>query len=119
MPKKLYIYDKTSWQDQVQAAGRFDFADTDVVTMPVGSMQDVLDGMDKLLAKGTVFDRMLIQTHGNTGRMWFGDDLMWDTTWTKYFANRHYESLFPTSARVYFDGCDVANGGIGVEFLAP
>jgi hypothetical protein len=117
MPKKLYIYDKDSFQDRMQAAGRFDSNDTDIVTMPVGSMQDVLDGLDKLLAKGAVFDRMLIQTHGNLGRIWFGDDVMWSGEWKKYFDNRHYDKLFPTSARIYFDGCDVAKGGTGEEYL--
>jgi hypothetical protein len=117
MPNKLYIYDKSSWQDALQAAGRFDFADKGVVTLPIASRQDVLDGLDKLLSKGATFDRMLIQTHGNTGRIWFGDDKMWDTSWKTYFSNRKYERLFPAESRIYFDGCDVAAGGMGVEFL--
>lgn len=117
MPKKLYIYDKTSFHDRLQAAGRFDLADTGVVTLPVGSIPEVLNGLDQLVAQRATFDRMLVQTHGNTGRVWFGDDVVWNDTWASRFAGRSYDKLFPAPSRIYFDGCDIADSRLGLEFL--
>jgi hypothetical protein len=67
MLKKLYIYDDSSFQDRWQAAGRFRSDDPGIVTLRGGSKKAVIDGLDELLARGEVFDRMLIQTHGNIG----------------------------------------------------
>ncbi|HVI84945.1 MAG TPA: hypothetical protein VNA86_06500, partial [bacterium] len=33
------------------------------------------------------------------------------------FPKGKYDKLFPTYARIYFDGCDVADGQRGVRFL--
>jgi Domain of unknown function (DUF4347) len=116
MPKKLYVYDSGGFQDRMQAAGRFE--GQGVVTLPVSSIRQLIDGLDKFVASGATFDRMLIQTHGNTGHIYFGDESIWDTTWSgKDFTNRKFEKLFPLSSRIYFDGCDVAAGGVGTEFL--
>jgi hypothetical protein len=64
-----------------------------------------------------IFDRMLIQTHGDHGLIWFGNDQIFDDDWRSGFGDGNYDKLFPTYARIYFDWCDVAEGGIGVEFL--
>ncbi|MHC5537221.1 hypothetical protein ACYOEI_03175 [Singulisphaera rosea] len=117
MPKKLYIYDKTSFHDRMQAAGRFDTTDKGVVTLPVGSIPEVIRGLDELVSQGATFDRMLIQTHGNTGRIWFGDDVVWNDTWTSQFDGRNYDKLFPSPSRIYFDGCDIAGSALGLAFL--
>jgi hypothetical protein len=117
MPRKLYVYDKTDYLDRWQSSGRFSRRDDDVRILPVSSVQDLLDGLDRFLSAGLVFDRMLVQTHGNSGRILFGNQNVWDITWRDEFGNRGYDRLFPTFARIYFDGCNVAKGGDGVEFL--
>src|SRR3954468_6364717 len=73
MAKKLYIYDVTSYQDRWQAAGRFRFYDTDIITLPAKDVPDVMDGLKRFLSKGMVFDRMLVQTHGDSGKIFLGD----------------------------------------------
>jgi hypothetical protein len=117
MPRKLYIYDKSGFQDRWQANGRFRSDDDDIVTLAVGSKQDALDGLDRLLSKGMVFDRMLIQSHGDHGLIWMGENQIIDSDWKNDFGPGNYDKLFPAYARIYFDGCDVAEGGLGVEFL--
>jgi hypothetical protein len=117
IPRKLFIYDETGFEDRWQAHGRFRSDDDDVVTLPVGSRQDAVDGLDKLLSKGMVFDRMLIQSHGDHGLIWFGKNQIISSDWKSSFGDGNYDESFPTYSRIYFDGCDVAAGGMGVEFL--
>ena len=117
MPKKLYIYDDSSFYDRWQADGRFSSDDADICTLPASSMSDVIQGLDRFLSKGMVFHRMLFQTHGDSGVIWFDNDYIEPDNWRKSFARGGYDKLFPTYARIYFDGCDVADGDKGVEFL--
>ena len=113
---KLYIYDKTDWQDRMQAAGRFS-GDDDVMTIPIESGLSELKKQFQILAhNGQVFfDRVVMQTHGSPGRVWFGNDGINYKTWESDFTG--FDSIFPNFTRLYFDGCNVAEGGDGTEFL--
>jgi hypothetical protein len=116
MPKKLYIYSTDDYLNKWQAGGRFRSDDADVVTLPVGGLREMLHGLDAFLAKGIVFDRMLIQAHGDSGLIWLGNDPFYDTSWPD-LEKKGYDKLFPTYARIYFDACDVADGEDGEKFL--
>src|SRR5689334_4652404 len=117
MLKKLYIYDATSLHDRFQAAGRFEPGDDDIQTLPAKAVSDVIVALKGFLSKGMVFDRMLFQTHGFSGRIWFDNDSIFPFTWDDSFAGNGFAKLFPTYSRIHFDGCDVADGDIGVRFL--
>lgn len=86
MPRKLFIYDETGFEDRWQAHGRFSSDDDDVVTLPVDSKQDAVDGLDKLLSQGIVFDRMLIQSHGDHGLIWLGKNQILSSDWESSFG---------------------------------
>jgi hypothetical protein len=117
MPSKLYIYDATSEADRDQAAGRFDDDDNvHTVGITKGPME-VKETFDKLLADHMQFNRLLIQTHGGPGKIWFGDDFIDASVWKGTFFGNNYEKLFPKPTKIYFDGCDVGAGGRGADFM--
>ena len=116
MPNKLFIYNTEFW-DMFRQLHRFDpMTDTDVTFLPATDRRAVHRGLDNFLAKRMVFDRVLFQTHGDSGLIWFGDDPLYTSSWASY-EGKGYERLFPTYARIYFDGCNVGDGEEGVKFL--
>jgi len=112
MPGKLFIYDE---EDEDQADDRFD--SDDVTALAVGSTEELLAALDRLVASHATFDRVLFQTHGASGVIKFGDHHVYDITLTGRFAGRRYHTLFPWYTRIYFDGCNVAVGSEGDKFL--
>jgi hypothetical protein len=114
-PTKLYIYDSTSDADTAQADGRFD--EDDVVTLGVPSREALTAALDRLVRQRVYFNRVLFQTHGEPGCIKFDGLRIYDTTLQEYFAPRNYHTLFPMYTRIYFDGCNVADGTSGTEFL--
>lgn len=117
MAKKLYIYDSTSTLDRAQAICRFGKS-SDIVTLPVASSNQLEAELTKLKRAGLTFDRMLIQTHGNSGMIFFNHQALTATGLRAQFAGKGYDVLFPTYTRIYFDGCNVAEGDSGKNFLA-
>ena len=113
-PQKLYIYDQSSEIDRKQAAGRFG-DDDGVLTIGVPSERDLLNALHDLTNKRMTFNRALFQTHGGPGGIWFSNDWVSKYTIDAYFAP--FAALFPHAARIYFDGCNVADGGDGTDFL--
>jgi hypothetical protein len=110
---KLYIYDSSSSIDRKQAAGRFS-GQTGVHTLAASSVADLTSKLDALLAAGRTFDRVLFQTHGNSGTIFFNGDAIGKM---KMVSFAKYSRLFPKRTKVYFDGCNVAEGRQGWEFL--
>jgi hypothetical protein len=112
---KLYIYDSSSEADIAQADGRFD--EDEVYTIAVPSTEQLLAKLDRLVTIGARFTRVLFQTHGGPGHIKFDNASIWDITLKSKFAPRNYHTLFPQYTRIYFDGCNVADGDLGTEFL--
>ena len=113
--KKLYIYDSSSGIDRVQAFGRFGGADGVVQIGIEKGIAELKNAFDGLVQRNQIFDRVLFQTHGGPGRIWFGNDALNKDVLKTTFSG--YTSLFPGAARIYFDGCNVAEGGAGTDFL--
>lgn len=116
MPRKLYVYDRESGLDRMQASGRFSASD-DLVTLAVASKQELLDRLDELVRRREKFERGLFQTHGHGGGIWVNADFLTGQGLLNDFKPRGYSALFGMNARLYFDGCNVAQGGAGWEFL--
>jgi hypothetical protein len=112
---KLYIYDASSPEDRDQARVRF--GDGDVRALAVASRAELTTELDRLVAEKAYFSRVLVQTHGAPGRIDFNGLSIYDTTLKTHFAGRGYERLFPLYTRIYFDGCNVAEGSSGDGFL--
>ena len=116
MSNKLYIYDNSDKIDRSQADGRF-AKSSGLTTLSVGSVAELHKGLTALLTKGQTFTRVLFQTHGHSGRILFGDDRVYASDFA-VFAGFPYHLLFPTRTKIYFDGCNVAEGEAGWAFLA-
>ena len=74
---------------------------------------------DRLLGEGKTFKRVVFETHGGPGAIFFGDqkgnrqidaDVLSET-----FAR--YDALFPQFGRLYFSGCNVADEDEGWRFI--
>jgi hypothetical protein len=112
---KLYIYDKSDWIDRAQANGRF-IDDDDVLTIGVGlGVQNLRKVFENLAANELRFNRVLFQTHGGPGSIWFGNEPVTANVLKTQFTG--FSKLFPHPTRIYFDGCNVAEGGAGTNFL--
>jgi hypothetical protein len=115
MPK-LYIYDESSSIDRKQAVGRFE-KDYDIYALPVSSIQALHEGLSRLVSNKATFDRVLFQTHGNSGMVFFNHEAIQTENLKTTFAGKNYHQLFPYHTRMYFDGCNVAEGEDGWRFL--
>jgi hypothetical protein len=112
---KLYIYDATSTLDRMQAAGRFS-GQHDVLTIGIQKeIPELVTVFNQLLASNQHFNRVLFQTHGNTGRILFNHHRLDAGVLKAQF--RSYGALFPFFTRIYFDGCNVAEDSSGTDFL--
>lgn len=107
----LHIYDSSDWTIRLTAKAR-GVADR----LPIFSSTDLVPALDRLLAAGRTFDRILFETHGGTGIIGFDDPTDIDAAWWSRIKNR-YNRLTTTDARVYFNGCNVAEGEEGWRFL--
>jgi hypothetical protein len=117
MTSKLYIYDQSSEIDRKQAAGRFK-DDDDVLTIGVSlGVKNLMKVFDQLLGSNQTFNRVVIQTHGGPGKIYFGNEFVDSNVWKGSFYGLNYDKLFPKFTRMYFDGCNVAAGGAGTNFL--
>jgi hypothetical protein len=112
---KLYIYDTSDWIDRLQARGRFS-GQHDVLTFGIqNGIKGLLEVFNQLLRTGQHFNRVVFQTHGSPGVIWFGDAAFTASGLKTHF--QRYSPLFPTFTRIYFDGCNVAKGADGTDFL--
>jgi hypothetical protein len=79
----------------------------------------MIAALTRFVNEGTTFDRALLQSHGDTGTMWLGNDAIhsWDFAKMGIEHPDFFDRLFNADAWVYFDGCDVADGESGEKFL--
>ena len=63
-------------------------------------------------------DRLDFHTHGNSGFIALGSDHLYYKDIIEYFAKKGYENVFNSDARIFFHGCNVAEGSEGELFLA-
>src|SRR5215471_17478102 len=119
MGRKLYIYDRSSWEDRMQANGRFTMGTPwpeDILTVAVESEQELINRLDGLVRQGAVFDRALFQTHGDSGGIYLGETFVNGWELAKSFG-RHWMLFSGSRAKIYFDGCNVAQDPDGWDFL--
>jgi len=126
MSGKLFIYDTGDDDNREQAENRFD--DGEVTLLPCSTKEELIVGLDRLLAKGCMFNRVLVQTHGKPGRLFFyandkrkSDEdrkhVICDTFFSSEIRKKGYDALFPIFTTIYFDGCNVGADTDGTEFL--
>jgi hypothetical protein len=106
----LHIYDSSDSRI-VQTANQRGALDQ----LPISNANDLYGALDRLLAAGRFFDRILFETHGSPGKISFGGVGIDAAYWISMPGR--YNQLAASSARIYFNGCNVAEGNEGWSFL--
>jgi len=108
----LHIFDHTDARIRETVAAR-----GSVQTLALDSAQELAPALDALVNQKAVFDRILFETHGSPGMIYFGQESIGANYWRACSQNRNYSSLTSMNSRIYFNGCNVAEGDSGWEFL--
>jgi len=111
----LFLYDgDMDWLSR--SAGRLD---ADLAIAVKGGIKGLKKLFDQFLAEGKTFKRVMFETHGYPGMIFFGDEKgncqIDSDALTASFAG--YDALFPNQTRMYFAGCNVADEDAGWGFL--
>lgn len=110
----LQIYDSSDSSIVGTVNARNDAGRTLAGVTSAAALVSVLDGY---VSSGRTFDRILFETHGSPGRIYFNHQYI-DSTWiNSSMAGRGYEAICPTSTRIYFNGCNVAAEATGSTFM--
>lgn len=115
MPNKLIINDNSDYVNRWQEFRWF--SSSDVITLSIGSLKELIDGLTGLIQKRMVFDKVVFRTHGNIGQMWLGGDQIYAGDWLNLASQINFPALFPGRTIVYFDACDLVAGETGTNFL--
>jgi hypothetical protein len=107
----LHIFDSSDSRI-VQTAG----ARGEVNRIAISDGNDLAPALDRLVVAGSTFDRVLFETHGSPGFIYFGAGSI-SAGWWRSAIGRNYTYLTKVNARVYFNGCNVAEGATGWDFL--
>lgn len=74
--------------------------------------------MSELVRQGIRFRNCIFTTHGAKGKIYFGNTQVYREIWYTQFYARGFDRLFPfPNTKVYFAGCNVAEGPDGWQFL--
>jgi hypothetical protein len=119
----LHIYDADDFSIDLTASVRRNSPFTSMLdrvhAVPVhGGFEGLFRALDDLVKDGRRFSRALFETHGSTGKIYFGGDEISGRTFKLSFAGRSYHTIFPfMNTRIYFNGCNVADEPEGWDFL--
>jgi hypothetical protein len=90
----------------------------DVMTESVISSLELHNLFCHCVNEGVTFESMLFTTHGAPGAIALSREIVGREEWLNEFYGEKFETLFPFPfARIYFDGCNVAEGEAGWQFL--
>jgi len=74
--------------------------------------------LNDLIESGKIFERAVFTTHGQAGQINFNHQGINAHVLYKLINAYRFDRLFPVkNARMYFDGCNVADGDDGWSFL--
>ena len=109
----LHIYDDDDWSMHVMTKRD----DAQAVVAVQGGARKMVEHLDSIVASGWRFNRVLFETHGGPGVIGMGEDGI-DARWMRaVLAGRGYETFCEAGTRLYFNGCNVAEGDAGWDFL--
>ena len=111
----LHIYDTSDWVGRRQ----YEASRDDVYSIAVSSgVSELMEKFNDLVESGKFFRRAVFTTHGGAGRISFNHQRIDAKRLYKLFNEYRYDRVFPfQNSRMYFDGCNVADGDDGWEFL--
>lgn len=83
--------------------------------LAISKIDELKDSLDQLIREGKVYDRILFETHGDPGMIKFKGKELTRSYWL--LIPGRYEKLTAPFARIYFNGCNVAEDEVGWRFL--
>jgi hypothetical protein len=129
---KLHIYDAVDPALTLKRDGE-NFHDLAIW----GGVPELRDALKKFVKEGKTFTKVLWSTHGKAGRIGlsraddhdevagytytpvdFDDSITYLSFIKDEWTGQGYEKLFPLPTKMYFAGCNVAEGDVGWKFLA-
>jgi hypothetical protein len=118
MGKKYHIYDAkgNSIKDPSSTAATYATANHSTA-LGVKNIENLRATFDWLRNSKIRIEALVIETHGTPGAIYFGDETLTISNVDGWLAGRGYEELFENGARVFLNGCNVAEGENGVGFL--
>ena len=108
------------WIDMNPGMGERKAAKLEAKGFKIDSYQAFYTKLDQLRDENLQIDRMIVQTHGNTGWIFFGGDSI-NTQAINALYGHNYSSMFTRDAHIFLHGCNIAEKGEygdGREFLA-
>lgn len=112
-PKFLLVYDA----EEESSIDRDDLHDASAKVPIRHGTRQFSEEMAKLVQSGATFEKCLFFAHGNPGAVLFNHTDWNIHNFSEVLDGTGYERLFPTYSRIYFDGCNVAEGNEGWTFL--
>ncbi len=118
MGKKVHFYDSngSGISDPASTAARYATANHSIA-YGISSLQNFTDQLDWMKSQNDRINALVIETHGSSGAIYFGDDMLSVSNGGFRLAGRGYEDLFEPEARIFLNGCNVAVGEEGKLFL--
>lgn len=107
----LHIYDASDGLIRQTALAR-----GEINQLPVSDAGDLISALMGLRSGPPAFDRILFETHGTPGRIYFGGEGISAQTW-RQVKNYGFTEIVKPNAKIYFNGCNVAEGAEGWKFL--
>lgn len=110
----LHIYDDDDWRIHIMTK-----RDDAQAAVPVqGGPLKLVEHLDAIVALRPPwrFNRVLFETHGLPGIIVFGGEGI-DARWMRALCGRGYETICEAGTRLYFNGCNAADGDAGWDFL--
>lgn len=122
MSRKVYtrlaITDRAEHSWKMTMPHRKSDDETYVLDIDSGEIGELKYELIKLLKSGVIFQNAVFTTHGNSGMIFFADRYIDANELYHGFYHDGLERLFPfKNAKVYFGGCNVAEGDDGWGFL--
>jgi len=74
------------------------------------NVAELLDLFTQFTTRTVTIDRMVIETHGSPGALYFGSDML-DEARLASFRGRGFEDLFVENTRIFLNGCNIAATG--------
>jgi hypothetical protein len=108
----LHIYDDDDWTMHFMTQRK----DAETVIPVKGGALKMVEHLDRIVASRRVYDRIVFETHGAPGKIGMGKHVI-NARWLRSLSNRHYGYFCDVGARLYFNGCNVAEGDEGWDFL--
>jgi hypothetical protein len=83
-----------------------------------GGLKGLVESWGEFIkSPGGFYNRIVFDTHGNSGRIFFTDEAMYWGGVRDIFGRYNYNKIFPIYTKIYFSGCNVAEGDDGWLFL--